>query len=165
MNRGTPTGTCRCPAAWPRKPGFQRVLAFPVGSGGEWGYLAFSDGKQIGLAGERAVVGRYDHDIGGIQPEVDLSSLPGSDTVSRIHAALEHIGSQFFRPSGKHVDRKYVNQDIEVGFGTQASGSAIRHSRLDKSEQTLQAVLSPVIDELQALERRPSPSPKIVPMA
>ena len=60
-----------------------------------WGYLAFSDGKQIGLSGERAVVGRYDHDIGGIQPEADLSSVPGSDTVSRIHAALEHIGSTF----------------------------------------------------------------------
>src|SRR5436305_1693628 len=58
-----------------------------------WGYLAFSDGKQLGLSGERAVVGRYDHDIGGIQPEADLSSVPGSDTVSRIHAALEHIGS------------------------------------------------------------------------
>jgi len=60
-----------------------------------WGYLAFSDGKQIGLSGERAVVGRYDHDIGGIQPEADLSSVPGSDTVSRIHAALEHIGSTY----------------------------------------------------------------------
>jgi hypothetical protein len=60
-----------------------------------WGYLSFSDGKQIGLSGERAVVGRYDHDIGGIQPEADLSSVPGSDTVSRIHAALEHIGSTF----------------------------------------------------------------------
>src|SRR6266581_8790770 len=59
------------------------------------GYLAFSDGKQIALSGERAVVGRYDHDIGGIQPEADLSSVPGSDTVSRIHAALEHIGSTF----------------------------------------------------------------------
>ncbi|MFL5696628.1 MAG: FHA domain-containing protein [Ktedonobacteraceae bacterium] len=60
-----------------------------------WGYLAFSDGNQIRLSGERAVVGRYDHDIGGIQPEVDLSSVPGSDTVSRIHAALEHIGSTY----------------------------------------------------------------------
>src|SRR2546423_776677 len=60
-----------------------------------WGYLAFSDGKQIGLSGERAVVGRYDHDIGGIQPEADLSSVPGSDTVSRIHAALEHTGRTF----------------------------------------------------------------------
>jgi FHA domain-containing protein/double zinc ribbon protein len=60
-----------------------------------WGYLAFSDGKQINLSGERAVVGRYDHDIGGIQPEVDLASVSGSDTVSRIHAALEHIGSTY----------------------------------------------------------------------
>ena len=60
-----------------------------------WGYLTLSDGKQIKLSGERAVVGRSDHDIGGIQPEVDLSNTQGSDTVSRIHAALEHIGSAY----------------------------------------------------------------------
>jgi hypothetical protein len=60
-----------------------------------WGYLTFSDGKQIRLSGERAVVGRYDHDIGGIQPEVDLAPMPGADTASRIHAALEHIGSTY----------------------------------------------------------------------
>jgi hypothetical protein len=60
-----------------------------------WGYLTFSDGKQIKLSGERALVGRYDHDIGGIQPEVDLSNTQGSDTVSRIHATIEHIGSAY----------------------------------------------------------------------
>lgn len=60
-----------------------------------WGYLTFSDGKQVKLAGERALVGRYDHDIGGTQPEVDLSNTQGSDTVSRIHATLEHIGSAY----------------------------------------------------------------------
>ncbi len=58
-----------------------------------WGNLTFSDGKQIKLSGERALVGRYDHDLGGTQPEVDLSTAQGSDTVSRIHAAFEHIGS------------------------------------------------------------------------
>src|SRR6266567_3739081 len=58
-----------------------------------WGYLTFGDGKQVKLAGERALVGRYDHDVGGMQPEVDLSNTQGSDTVSRIHATLEHIGS------------------------------------------------------------------------
>jgi hypothetical protein len=60
-----------------------------------WGYLTFGDGKQVKLAGERALVGRYDHDIGGTQPEVDLSNAQGSDTVSRIHATLEHIGSAY----------------------------------------------------------------------
>lgn len=60
-----------------------------------WGYLTFSDGTKVNLAGERAVVGRADHDIGGLQPEVDLSSMQGADTVSRIHAQLEHIGSTF----------------------------------------------------------------------
>ena len=58
-----------------------------------WGYLTFSNGKQIKLAGEQALVGRYDHDIGGTQPQVDLSNTEGSDTVSRIHATIEHIGS------------------------------------------------------------------------
>jgi FHA domain/Double zinc ribbon len=60
-----------------------------------WGYLTFSDGKQVKLAGERVLVGRYDHDIGGTQPEVDLSNAQGADTVSRIHATLEHIGSAY----------------------------------------------------------------------
>ena len=60
-----------------------------------WGTLTFSDGKQVALKGERDVVGRYDHDIGGIQPEVDLSNAQGSETVSRIHATIEHVGSTY----------------------------------------------------------------------
>ncbi len=60
-----------------------------------WGNLTFSNGQQITLSGERALVGRYDHDLGGIQPEVDLGPMEGADTVSRIHAALEHIGSSY----------------------------------------------------------------------
>ena len=58
-----------------------------------WGTLTFSDGKEVKLAGERAMVGRADHDIGGLDPEVDLNNMQGSDTVSRIHATIEHIGS------------------------------------------------------------------------
>ena len=57
--------------------------------------LTFSDGQEVKLSGERALVGRADHDIGGLTPEVDLSNTQGSDTVSRIHAALEHIGSTY----------------------------------------------------------------------
>jgi len=60
-----------------------------------WGSLTFSDGRQVPLSGESALVGRYDHDIGGTQPAVDLSNTQGSDTVSRIHATLEHIGSSY----------------------------------------------------------------------
>jgi len=60
-----------------------------------WGSLTFSDGKQVTLAGERAVVGRYDHDLGGINPEVDLAPMQGAEAVSRVHAAFEHIGSSF----------------------------------------------------------------------
>ncbi|MBV9019606.1 MAG: FHA domain-containing protein [Chloroflexi bacterium] len=60
-----------------------------------WGSLIFADGNQVQLQGERATVGRSDHDVGGIDPEVDLSSMQGSDTVSRIHAVFEHIGSTY----------------------------------------------------------------------
>ena len=60
-----------------------------------WGSLTFSDGQQIQLIGERAVVGRYDHDLDRILPEVDLSQMQGADTVSRMHALLEHVGSTY----------------------------------------------------------------------
>lgn len=60
-----------------------------------WGRLIFSDGKEIKLAGERVLVGRYDHDVGGINPEVDLSAMEGADTTSRVHATIEHIGSTY----------------------------------------------------------------------
>ena len=58
-----------------------------------WGTLAFADGTLIPLVGERVVVGRYDHDLDDVKPEVDLSKMQGSDTVSRVHASLQHIGS------------------------------------------------------------------------
>lgn len=60
-----------------------------------WGSLIFSDGQEVQLKGESASVGRYDHDMGGLQPEVDLGKMPGADTVSRLHATLEHIGSSY----------------------------------------------------------------------
>lgn len=60
-----------------------------------WGALTFSDGTVVTLTGERVLVGRYDHDLGGVQPEVDLGIMEGADTVSRGHATLEHIGSTY----------------------------------------------------------------------
>jgi pSer/pThr/pTyr-binding forkhead associated (FHA) protein len=60
-----------------------------------WGTLTFSNGEQVQLTGERAMVGRYDHDLDGIQPDVDLSQQQGADAVSRIHAVFEHIGSTY----------------------------------------------------------------------
>ena len=60
-----------------------------------WGKLIFSDGKEVQLSGESALVGRSDHDIGSINPEVDLSSFEGADTTSRVHATIEHIGSTY----------------------------------------------------------------------
>lgn len=79
-----------------------------------WGYLTFSDSQPIKLTGERAVIGRYDHDLGGINPEVDLAAMQNAETVSRIHASIEHIGSTYTltdlnstnatRINGKHLE-------------------------------------------------------------
>jgi hypothetical protein len=97
------------PAPQAAKPKFQQpaqtpppprpLTARPVSNATEnntpWGTLNFGDGTQVQLSGERALVGRYDHDLGGLQPEVDLGKMEGADTVSRIHAAIEHIGSTY----------------------------------------------------------------------
>lgn len=85
--------TPQAPAPQPIQPKPAAQPAFNANA--VWGYLTFSDGKQVKLAGERAIVGRGDHDIADWQPEVDLSNAQGADTVSRIHAALEHIGSAY----------------------------------------------------------------------
>jgi hypothetical protein len=60
-----------------------------------WGSLIFSEGQEMQLKSESVSVGRYDHDMGGLQPEVDLGQMPGADTVSRLHAALEHSGDSY----------------------------------------------------------------------
>ena len=61
-----------------------------------WGQLTFTNGQVVQLTGELAAVGRADHDLGGdVQPQVDLSKMDGADTVSRIHALIEHVGSTF----------------------------------------------------------------------
>lgn len=59
-----------------------------------WGTLSF-EGKQVQLKGERVLVGRYDHDLSGDPPGVDLSDQPGADTTSRMHAVFEHIGNSY----------------------------------------------------------------------
>ncbi len=82
-------------ATQPARPITTQPSATPVTASAAWGTLTFDDGQQVQLRGERAVVGRYDHDLGGIQPEVDLSRMPQADTTSRIHAALEHVGSTY----------------------------------------------------------------------
>jgi hypothetical protein len=95
----TPPATAPAPTSKPQTPP-KPIQAKPTSTPGydpnaTWGYLNFSDGKQVKLTGERVVVGRYDHDLGGINPEVDLATMQGAEAVSRIHAALEHIGSTY----------------------------------------------------------------------
>jgi len=60
-----------------------------------WGTLIFNNGREVVLSGERVLVGRSDHDMGGVQPEVDLAAFEHADTVSRGHAIIEHIGSAY----------------------------------------------------------------------
>ncbi len=81
-------------------PAKKPIIAKPVSQAATapttlWGKLIFSDGKEVQLSGESALVGRSDHDIGSINPEVDLSSFEGADTTSRVHATIEHIGSTY----------------------------------------------------------------------
>lgn len=108
------------------KPGSQQAFD----STAPWGKLIFSDGKEIQLAGERALVGRYDHDIGGINPEVDLSGMEGADTTSRVHATIEHVGSTYTitdlnstnstRINGKRIEPDKampVNDGDKLSFG------------------------------------------------
>jgi hypothetical protein len=84
------------PSQQPSKPLVARPAATPASyPNAVWGSLIFSDGQQVQLSGERAVVGRSDHDLGGVPPEVDLGQMQGADTVSRLHAVLEHSGSTY----------------------------------------------------------------------
>lgn len=60
-----------------------------------WGVLTFASGQQVSLTGASALVGRYDHDLGGDKPAVDLSDQQGADTTSRAHAVFEHTGNSY----------------------------------------------------------------------
>ena len=95
-----------------------------------WGTLVLPGGEEVQLKGERAIVGRYDNDVSGIQPDVDLSKQDGADTVSRIHAAIEHSGGTYTvtdlnstnstRVNGKRLDADVdtpVNDGDSVQFG------------------------------------------------
>lgn len=95
-----------------------------------WGTLNFTNGDSVTLTGERVLIGRYDHDLGGVQPEVDLGTMEGADTVSRGHATLEHIGStyqltdlnstNFSRVNGKRLEPNVptpINDGDTLQFG------------------------------------------------
>jgi hypothetical protein len=74
----------------------QSGSASTASSGALWGTLILANGERVQLKGEHAVVGRADHDLSSdLQPDVDLSKLQGADTVSRMHAVLEHVGSTY----------------------------------------------------------------------
>lgn len=55
-----------------------------------WGYLSFSDDKQIALTGTTITVGRSSQDKESGGPEINLSGLPDANTVSRNHAVIAY---------------------------------------------------------------------------
>lgn len=80
----------------PRSPIKARPSSQPAASPKTpWGKLIFENQKEVELVGEQMLIGRVDHDLQGINPDVDLSDLPGADTTSRIHATIEHVGSLY----------------------------------------------------------------------
>jgi len=87
-----------------------------------WGTLTFAGETQVALTGERILVGRYDHDLGGVQPEVDLGTMEGADTVSRGHATLEHIGSTYQLTDLNSTNLSRINgKRLEPGVPTPIS--------------------------------------------
>ncbi len=119
-------------AAAPPAPTIKAKPASETGIDGRasWGVLIFDNGTEIDLLGERVQVGRYDHDLEGVQPEVDLGTMEGADTVSRGHATFEHIGStyqltdlnstNFTRVNGKRLDANVpspINDGDTIQFG------------------------------------------------
>ncbi|HKV57535.1 MAG TPA: zinc-ribbon domain-containing protein [Ktedonobacteraceae bacterium] len=80
----------------PRQPIKAKPSSQPAANtNAPWGKLIFSNGKEVQLSGEQALIGRVDHDVEGITPDVDLSDVPGADTTSRIHATIERVGSTY----------------------------------------------------------------------
>jgi pSer/pThr/pTyr-binding forkhead associated (FHA) protein len=56
------------------------------------------------------LIGRFDASIGGVQPDIDLAFLPGSNSVSRIHAALDHIGNAYTITDLNSTNATYINE-------------------------------------------------------
>lgn len=114
----------------PRQPIKARPGSEPSASGKPWGKLVFSSQKEVTLSGEQMLIGRVDHDVQGINPDIDLSDLPGADTTSRIHATIEHVGSLYTitdlnstnatRVNGKRIEpdkAAAINDGDTIHFG------------------------------------------------
>jgi len=114
----------------PRQPIKARPGSEPSASGKPWGKLVFSSQKEVTLSGEQMLIGRVDHDVQGVNPDIDLSDLPGADTTSRIHATIEHVGSLYTitdlnstnatRVNGKRIEpdkAAAINDGDTIHFG------------------------------------------------
>ena len=105
----------------PRQPIKARPSSEPATTGKPWGKLIFGSQKEVTLSGEQMLIGRVDHDVQGINPDIDLSDLPGADTTSRIHATIEHVGSLYTitdlnSTNATRVNGKRVEPDKATGI-------------------------------------------------
>jgi pSer/pThr/pTyr-binding forkhead associated (FHA) protein len=108
----------------------QPTIKDSVDTGVPWATLTFEDGQSQQLSGEHVVIGRYDHDLGGLRPDIDLAKVKGSDTVSRVHATLENSGGSYLltdlnstnatRINGKRLEPDKptpINDGDKITFG------------------------------------------------
>jgi len=97
-----------------------------------WGTVTFADSSQVELKGERAIVGRADHDLEGEPPEIDLSHKQGADTVSRVHAVIEHSGSGYTltdlnSTNATRLNGKRLDPDKEIALN---DGDALQFGKV-----------------------------------
>lgn len=104
------------------------IVAQPV----TWGYLIFSNGKQVKLMGNRLVVGRIKYELQGTNPEIDLTPLPEAVSVSHLHAALEHTSGHITVTDLKSRNATFINGTrLEPGQPTQIhDGDTIQFGRV-----------------------------------
>jgi hypothetical protein len=114
------------------------AVGAPARAGSNWRLIpkqsgSLLDDQAISLTGVRLLIGRYDESTGPV--DVDLTDLPGGDTVSRSHAILDYVDGQWYlsdagsanglfvrragedRFSGQIVERTALNDGDEIGCG------------------------------------------------
>lgn len=70
-------------------------------------------GKEFGLSGEEALIGRWDAD-GGIFPDVDLDQDDPEAKVSRRHARIQYLNNQFTIEDLGSTNGTFVNRGARL---------------------------------------------------
>jgi len=84
-----------------------------------WGYLSFSDEKQIALTGNSITVGRSSQDKESGGPEINLAGLPDANTVSRNHAVITYANDSCTLTDQNSANATRINgQSLEPNIAT-----------------------------------------------